>query len=145
MAQNAADEILSICNTLPAQLRAIPGPVMNFKLPEKWSKQKILGHLVDSAIINIQRFVRAQIEDKPVSGYDQDDWVAIQQYSRYNTEELIQLWEAVNRHLYHVAASIPAHNLKRVCEMRDGQVLTLEFLIEDYLKHLQHHIEQIRS
>ena len=29
--------------------------------PEKWSKKQVLGHLIDSATNNHQRFIRAQL------------------------------------------------------------------------------------
>ena len=49
--------------------------------PGKWSPKEVIGHLVDSASNNHQRFVRAQFqEDLVFPGYQQDDWVSFQRY-----------------------------------------------------------------
>ncbi len=48
---------------------------------ERWTKKEVLGHLIDSASNNHQRFVRGQIavrQDFP--GYEQEQWVRIQGY-----------------------------------------------------------------
>ena len=49
--------------------------------PEKWSTKEIIGHLIDSASNNHQRFVRAQFSDDLVfPGYQKDEWIAVQHY-----------------------------------------------------------------
>ena len=48
----------------------------------KWSAKETIGHLVDSAANNHQRFVRAQFKDDLVfEGYAQEDWVRAQGYN----------------------------------------------------------------
>ncbi len=69
------------------------------KIPGKWSKKEIVGHLIDSAQNNIQRFVRGQYEDTPKISYAQDDWVRLQDYQRYPKADLIQFWRMINKHL----------------------------------------------
>src|SRR6185369_11177657 len=50
--------------------------------PDDWSPAEVLGHLIDSAANNHQRFVRAQFTDDLVfSGYEQERWVSSQKYS----------------------------------------------------------------
>ena len=64
-----------------------------------WTKKEILGHLIDSAAINHQRFVRAQFTDDLVfDGYVQDDWVKVQDYQNRDWRELVELWHGYNRH-----------------------------------------------
>ena len=41
--------------------------------PEKWSKAEVVGHLIDSAQNNIQRFIRAQYEGAPNHFYNQNE------------------------------------------------------------------------
>ena len=139
--KNTLNDILLICDTVPDQLRDISNIDFCAKLSSRWSKQEILGHLTDSASVNIQR----QIEYSPQIYYDQDEWVAIQDYQHYNKAHLIALWELLNRHFVYIANRIPEENLKRTCQMRDGQAVTLRYLIEDYLSHLQHHLQQIMT
>ena len=86
-----AGENLSRIDRDDASLRPAPG---------KWSKKEILGHLVDSAVNNHQRFVRAQhCEALAFPGYEQDAWVANQNYNDVEWKDLIELWVLFNRHL----------------------------------------------
>jgi len=143
MTEIIANKINALCNTVPAKLRMIPEEHLCLKQsPDKWSKKEILGHLIDSATNNHQRFVRAQFET-PVIYYDQNHWVKLQNYQQENTEILINLWEIYNRHLVHVVNQIPHRVLLKTSLDKMGNSNTLKFLIEDYLNHLEHHLNQI--
>jgi len=50
--------------------------------PGKWSKQQILGHLIDSAINNLKRFTEIQILPQPfkIISYQQDELVIVNNY-----------------------------------------------------------------
>lgn len=113
--------------------------------PAQWSKKEILGHLVDSAQNNLQRFVRGQYEDTPKIIYFQDEWVKLQQYKDYDKEELIQLWVSLNLHLCRTLSVMDPANYDKPCDTgKPGTELhTLSFLADDYLKHMRHHLEQI--
>jgi len=122
---------------------------------ENWALIEILGHLVDSAANNHQRFVRAQFTDDLVfPGYEQDGWVSAQKYRDESWAELIQLWNSYNLHLVHLASVIPAdvltkprakHSLDKIAFklVPQHEPATLEYLIRDYLDHLRHHLNQI--
>ncbi len=69
----------------------------------KWSPKQIIGHLIDSAANNHQRFVRAQLSDElTFSGYEQEEWVRVQGYGTEPWQQLVQLWKSYNQHLLHV-------------------------------------------
>jgi len=120
-----------------------------------WAPIEILGHLIDSAANNHQRFVRAQFTDDLVfPGYEQDQWVSGQKYREESWPDLIQLWSSYNLHLVHVASVIPtyaltkpraAHTLDQIAFnwVDKNEAATLEYLIRDYVDHLQHHLNQI--
>jgi hypothetical protein len=111
---------------------------------DTWSKKEILGHLLDSASNNHQRFVRAQLSSEiKLPGYEQDVWVKTQGYQTESWEDLVHLWKLYNLHLLHVVGSIPADRLNSVCFIGENEPATLEFLICDYVRHLKHHLEQI--
>lgn len=122
---------------------------------DDWAPIEILGHLVDSAANNHQRFVRAQFSDELVfSGYEQNGWVSAQKYSEESWRDLIQLWSSYNLHLHHVASVIPAdvltksrnkHNLDQIAfkAVSTSEAATLEYFIRDYVDHLRHHLDQI--
>jgi hypothetical protein len=110
----------------------------------RWSKKEVLGHLIDSASNNHQRFVRAQIEGAlTFPGYAQDGWNRAQQYQSESWANLVALWTSYNRHLAHVMAAIPGEAALNLCVIGKGDPITLEFLVTDYLTHLEHHLQQI--
>lgn len=115
------------------------------RAPGKWTRKQILGHLIDSAANNHQRFVRVQFEDTPFIRYDGDNWVAVQDYINEPAEILIELWRSYNHHLAYIITKIPANKLNSLCSVGKDNPLTIEWIITDYLRHLKHHLEQIIS
>lgn len=110
----------------------------------KWSKKEILGHLIDSASNNHQRFVRAQLSSEiKLPAYDQKGWVNTQKYQDESWPALVRFWTSYNRHLFHVIRSMPAKSLQGRCFIGDNLPVTLEELIRDYVEHLKHHLKQI--
>ena len=135
----------SLLDVTPARLAQITEAVSaRIPAPEKWSKKQILGHLIDSASNNHQRFVRAQ-QDSPLHfpAYAQELWVSAQNYEAESWQSLVECWAACNRHLLHVMRHIPAEKLGNICVIGDDKPVTLEFLAKDYLRHLEHHLAQI--
>jgi hypothetical protein len=112
--------------------------------PGKWSKKEILGHLIDSASNNHQRFVRALLSEEPVfPGYAQNDWVRGQGYADEEWQGIVDLWSALNRHIAHLVARIPPAKMQTQCRVGDSAPMTLEALITDYILHMTHHLEQL--
>jgi hypothetical protein len=115
-------------------------------LAEKWSRKEILGHLVDSAANNHQRFVRLQDAAQDVKlTYEQAFWVNTQRYADEDWRELVAFWHAYNRHLARVVAAIAPAALENLCEMGYAERKPLRYVVEDYIRHLRHHLEQIVS
>lgn len=112
---------------------------------EQWSKKEILGHLVDSAQNNIQRFIRGQYEDKPHIVYNQDVWVTTQAYQHYKTNDLIALWQLLNKHICIILAAMPSDKYNMLCNTgkQKEELFTVKQLAEDYTAHLIHHLKQI--
>ena len=108
----------------------------------KWSKKEIIGHLIDSAANNHQRFVRVQFENEPLISYDQEKWNEHAFYQRIDGEQIINFWTVYNKQLIELTRHIPEKSLQRQCRVKD-QVLTLEFLIQDYVEHMEHHLRQV--
>ncbi|MES3018450.1 MAG: DinB family protein [Bacteroidota bacterium] len=111
--------------------------------PGRWSKKQILGHLIDSAANNHQRFIRAQFEDVPFIVYDQNKWNEFSYHDKTQTSQLISFWYFYNMQLAHLARHIPEENWKRLCSMGGPDPVSLEFVFDDYVSHLEHHLTQI--
>ncbi len=122
-----------------------------------WSSKQIIGHLIDSAANNHARFVLGQLKNDLVfPGYDQDGWVATNHYQEAPWSQLVDLWRAYNLHLHHVMSHAATEKLNAPCTLHTLQEIafktvpqtepvTLEYLMKDYVDHLQHHLDQIFS
>jgi hypothetical protein len=109
-----------------------------------WSRKEVIGHLIDSASNNHQRFVRATLQESlDFPGYEQDGCVRVQAPQEADWELLVSLWAAYNRYLAHVIAHLPESKLGTACRIGSGEAVTLDFLAKDYLRHLVHHLRQI--
>ncbi|MEC0372728.1 DinB family protein [Paenibacillus chibensis] len=113
--------------------------------PNKWSKKEILGHLCDSAQNNLQRFIRAQYEEQPqtVIRYDQDAWVQLMGYQTLPFEQVLSLWVSLHKQVAAVMEHTPKERLQNTYPFGDGQLVTLEWMMRDYVDHLEHHLKQI--
>ena len=112
--------------------------------PERWNRKEILGHLIDSAMNNLQRIVRAQFTPElRFPGYAQVEWVAVQQYASEEWSELLDLWISINRHLARVIDQVPVSALQTMCRIGESQPMTLDAIITDYLRHMEQHLRQI--
>jgi hypothetical protein len=125
--------------------------------PDKWSAREVIGHLIDSACNNHRRFiVNQEAQRLAVDPYEQETWVARQGYAETPASELVALWTSYNRHLARVIERIPdavLHDARGpmgdrrfpYTDLPAGDVATLRHLVEDYVGHLRHHLDQIRS
>ena len=110
----------------------------------KWAKKEILGHLLDSASNNHQRFVRATLQGSlTFPGYDQNALVDLQRFADVDWNFLVDFWAAYNRFLAHVINTLPAEAAKVACNIGNNKPATLEWIAADYVAHLKHHLNQI--
>jgi hypothetical protein len=143
---------MPVLNLLRDLLQRVPGRLE--KLPEDavesrptssaWSPKEELGHLLDSAANNHQRIVRAQFEDNPaMPGYEQNRWVAVHAYQSRDWVELIEVWQAFNRQLLAAAEAAPDSAWSRTLTVAGSAPLTLQFVFDDYVAHMLHHLKHI--
>ena len=113
-------------------------------LPGGWSRKELLGHLIDSASNNHQRFVRAALADAlEFPGYDTPGSVRIQAVDRVAWPMLVDLWASYNRYLAHVIRHLPGSKLEVACRIGSNAPVSLRCLAEGYVEHLAHHLNQI--
>jgi DinB superfamily len=109
-----------------------------------WSRKEILGHLIDSAANNHQRFVRGQLDRELITpGYAQEKWVETERFNQREWTDLIQLWLAYNRHLLHLMSNVAPEHLDSVIRITDHEPMSLQFVMIDYVRHMKHHLEQL--
>ena len=133
-----------LCDTIPKLLTEIGEPIFSLKpSANKWSKKEIIGHLIDSATNNHQRLVRGQFEEKPTIVYDQNKWNEYGFYQQIDGRQIINFWTYYNRQLIELVKYVPKENLQRECKTSNNNSHTLEFLFDDYVKHLEHHLRQV--
>jgi YesN/AraC family two-component response regulator len=140
--RSTAFELEALIDEHVRGLEAMPEEKMAYKpSPSKWSKKEILGHVVDSAQNNIRRFIVAQYEENPKIVYNQDKWVVVSNYQNYDTKDIISLWYLLNKHIVAILENMPAAMKQRQCQTES--LHTIEWLVEDYIKHLRHHLHQV--
>jgi hypothetical protein len=111
-----------------------------------WTRKQIVGHLLDSAANNRQRFVRAAIDGQYAGPkYAQDAWVAAHGYGDESWETLLRWWQAEHEILAAVVERVPEERLEAMCVVGDDAPVTLRFLIEDYLRHQRGHFTQLAA
>ena len=140
------DSLEQHLQNVPTQLQKIPLSIINHKpQPHKWSKKEILGHLVDSAQNNLRRFIESQYSAEPyqIHGYAQDNYVRINGYQKMKIQEVMQLWFTLNQQIVRVWKALPAEKLSLKVLNTDGTNSTLQWWITDYVRHMEHHLQQI--
>ena len=139
-------ELAGLVDTTEASLKKINEADSGVPLrPGGWSRKQLIGHLIDSASNNHQRFVRATLQGSlEFPGYDQEGSVRAEGVQQMPWGNLIALWASYNRYLAHVLGNLPESALQSPCRIGSGAPVTLQFLAEDYLVHLIHHLQQMR-
>ena len=114
--------------------------------PDNWCAREIVGHLIDSACNNHRRWIIGQTPGLArFDGYEQNEWVSRNRYADESWADVVALWAAYNRHLRHVISRTPAEHLMMSATSPDGDgAVTIGFLMQDYVAHIRHHLEQVR-
>jgi hypothetical protein len=124
--------------------------IINFEeksTPLVWSKKEILGHLIDSALNNLQRYTEIQFSEKPyiVKSYNPDALVIANNYQNKDKDALFQLWLQLNKQLVFIIQNLSADTLKLQLILPNQKTKDLKFLISDYIDHLEHHLNQLKN
>ena len=147
--KSTVQELQALVTEYSAKFNAISEAEFSQKVnPKKWSKQEVVGHLIDSAQNNLRRFIVGQYEPKPVNiVYDQDFWVASNGYQQMKKDDVINLWKLINERICGVLTNMASENYSK--EVNTGktevQLHSLQWLAEDYVRHMKHHLNQVIS
>ncbi len=143
--KTTAQSLLQTINQVLPFLQEITDEEASQKpLPNKWSKKEILGHLIDSACNNQQKFVRMMASKHlDFVGYAQDFWVNEQHYNDASWQQLVSFWYAYNAHIAHIIEHVNPNFLQNTITIEGSGLFTLEFIMQDYAEHLKHHLTAI--
>jgi mannose-6-phosphate isomerase-like protein (cupin superfamily) len=133
---------------LKDKIHEIPVDQLTFKpAPEKWSKKEILGHLIDSALNNLKRFLSIlhSYKNYEVRPYDQNYLVKINRYQEADMNHLVTFWQSLNQQISNIVKEIPIKKLEQDVFINENDKASFQWLIEDYIEHMEHHLEQILS
>ncbi len=147
--ERLAADIESTVNKACQELGNIASEVIEARPePGEWSVKEVIGHLVDSASNNHQRFVRLQVDDSlffPDYSQDNDAWVSIQGYQEASWHDLLALWRYFNLHIAHVIRTVDEDCQDHIWVVDEDTAVTLGELMIDYLRHLQDHLQRIKN
>lgn len=111
-----------------------------------WTRKQIVGHMLDSAANNRQRFVRASIHGSFIGpDYAQDAWVAAHGYSGQSWTTLLGWWKVEHEILAAAVDCIPEVRLDAICKIGENAPVTLRFVVEDYFRHQRWHLAQLTA
>ena len=139
---SAYEEILERFHTLMKENASISGVRI---APDKWTLSEMVGHLIDSASNNHQRFIRLQAgKNLQFPGYEAQSWVNISKAASYPFTALVELWISYNRYLLHIIANADPSAMDNVWETEQKKIALGE-LIEDYFRHILIHEKLYRE
>jgi hypothetical protein len=131
---------------VPSRIHALTEVDLTLKSrPDKWSKKEVLGHLCDSALNNLQRFIHVQYEEKPyrVLKYAQNQWVELMHYQNLPVQHILNLWVSLNKQIAEIISIIPEDKLHYLCDIGEEENVTIEWIIQDYVVHMEHHLKAV--
>ncbi|MCP3738154.1 hypothetical protein [Rossellomorea sp. BNER] len=77
-------------------------------------------------------------------GYNQDLWVQVHNYySKFSVEEILNVWTSLYTHIVNLLSTITDKQMELQCKTEEQKTITLEWLVMDYIDHMNHHLQQI--
>ena len=128
---------------LQALLDATPANAQHVRVAQDaWTLAEIVGHLVDGASNNHQRWVRLRQGNLDFPVYAAEEWVTLQKYDECDFGKLACLWSCYNTFLLHLAATTPKEALENVWGGHPAGPKTLKALIDGHYEQTRMYLEQ---
>ena len=147
MAEALAEWFRAEIHAVHRALAEVPAELADTPWRENgWTRKQIVGHLLDSAANNRQRFVRASVDGQYTGpSYAQDAWVAAHGYAERSWPTLLRWWETEHELLMAILDRISPDRLNASCQVGNDAPVTLEFLVRDYVRHQRSHLSQMQA
>ena len=112
---------------------------------DKWTLKEMVGHLIDSASNNHQRFIRLQIDKRvELPGYEAEEWNSKTKVTIFEYINLVNLWKLYNDYLIHIIEVMDPMSLKNVWVSTNGEK-ELQYIVKDYFSHIMWHIDLFKE
>ncbi|WP_024834542.1 hypothetical protein [Ruminiclostridium josui] len=116
---------------------------------DKWTLKEIIGHLIDSASNNHQRFVRLQLSEVlEFPDYKNDEWLETQNYQNMSLSELLSLFYYYNKLIINIILNLDSKCLKHRWNVdwdENSPFITFENLLSHYVSHMRTHLTHFRE
>lgn len=109
--------------------------------PGAWSLQQLAVHLYDSDLVGCDRMRRIIAMEKPLLvAYDETAFVARLGYDKIDTETAAEGFRVNRVLLGQVLRAAPPEAFARVGVHSERGLLSLEQMVDGYIKHVDHHM-----
>jgi hypothetical protein len=145
--QNAILKFEKLLNENVVYFPTISQEKLQERIPGKWSKMEVLGHLTDSVVHNLVRFTEINHFVKPCKNesFNSLTSVNLKEYQGMDIADLTQLWFVLNRQIIRIIKCVQDEAVDYKIVLEDQSVMDLKFFLTNYIEHLEHHINQIKS
>lgn len=149
MVENA-EQLLKMVRAFYQKYKSLPEEITKIRLSDdRWSLREIVGHLIDSASNNHQRFIRMQLEREcSFPDYNKDEWLQTSFYNGIDFKELLRMLKSYNQLIAHLIAQVSEmtfdHIWNKPWDQKEPEI-TLKDLIEHYIHHFQLHIDHFEE
>lgn len=132
--------------SIPEFMQRIPAQKEDYAYaPGKWTVKEVFGHLIDTERIMAYRALRiARADETPLSGFEENDYVASSHYHQRSMESLATEFELVRKSNLFLFESFNDEELRRmgVASGKDVSVRALLFIIAGHVNHHKRILEE---
>lgn len=147
---NIAKELGELIEIFKADFYYLDEQITSFRIDQdKWTLKEIIGHLIDSASNNHQRFIRFQLsEELDFPDYKNTEWLRIQNHQNMKFSELLLLFYYYNRLIINIVLNIDEgclNNKWNIAWDENSSYITFEKLLSHYVDHMKGHLMHFRE
>ncbi len=147
---NIANELDELIEIFKSDFSRLDEQITSLRISQdKWTLKEIIGHLIDSASNNHQRFVRFQLsESLEFPDYKNGEWLIIQKHQNMNFMDLLLLFYYYNKLLINIVRNLDEKCLNHEWNIKwdeNSTYITFESLLTHYVNHMKSHLTHFRE
>ncbi len=121
-----------------------PADLAQRPIPNTWSLQEIVVHLMDSDLIASDRMKRIAAENRPLLiGYNQDAFMEKLHPEVVDAQMAAEVFHLNRQLTAAVLRSLPSDAFTRTGVHNERGLLSLEDLLSSYISHLDNHLDHL--